>query len=378
MRSIRTSSAALAATFESLGSLLSSHRGATRVSLAALSFTVVIAFSHQAPTQAGPEAAPITPEPLLPHSIGIGVATDASVTIPFDSPMDPASVEAELQVLPVQNVELAWNEDRTALEISADRLWRADERYLIVLGDGALDRDGNPSRTTRRFAFSTELAPSVSDFQVRLANADLLVDTDADPRLEMETSIAPPGTVSPDATAIGVSTTSSITVSFSDRMDTADVEDTFVITPQVEGEISWWQGNLIFTPSERLEAGARYTISVIGAHDIAGNELGGKGNFSFHVRPGAQLTKTLPERDAGDADPATVELWFSQPMEVDATNEAFALTDTTTGALVGGNLSWNDAGTQLTYVPDDAFAGDRTFEVAIGDGARDTDGNAFT
>ena len=37
-------------------------------------------------------------------------------------------------------------------------------------------------------------------------------------------------------------------------------------------------------------------------------------------------------------EPATVEMWFSQPMDVDATNEAFALLDTSTGALVAWDL----------------------------------------
>ena len=58
---------------------------------------------------------------------------------------------------------------------------------------------------------------------------------------------------------------------------------------------SWEAGQLVFRPSERLHPGTRYTISVIGSHDLTGNVIGGKGNFSFIVQPGAQVTKTLPE-----------------------------------------------------------------------------------
>ena len=68
-------------------------------------------------------------------------------------------------------------------------------------------------------------------------------------------------------------------------------------------------------------------------------------------------------------------MWFSQPMNVDATNVAFSLTDATTGRLVAGNLDWNEAGTQLVMTPDRAFAGGRTFEVALGAGAADAAGN---
>ena len=132
---------------------------------------------------------------------------------------------------------------------------------------------------------------------------------------------------------------------------------------------------LVFTPTERLTPGARYTISVIGAHNAAGDVLGGKGNFSFIVQPGAQVTTTTPEADAVDAEPPIVELWFSQPMDVDATNAAFALRDTNTGALVGGHLNWNAERTQLVYAPDNPFDGGRTFEVTFEGGARDADGN---
>src|SRR5688572_26553818 len=74
-----------ATTFESLGTLLSSHRAVTRVSMAALSFTIIVALSQQAvPTiQAGPEPAPLVPESLLPQSVGVSVPSGDAVTIPF-------------------------------------------------------------------------------------------------------------------------------------------------------------------------------------------------------------------------------------------------------------------------------------------------------
>jgi uncharacterized protein YkwD len=161
-------------------------------------------------------------------------------------------------------------------------------------------------------------------------------------------------------------------------MDQADVEEHFSIAPEVEGDLSWSEGDLVFTPTGRLDPGARYTISVIGAHDSRGNVLGGKANFSFVIQPGAQLTKTQPEADATGVEPATVEMWFSQPMDVDATNAAFALRDTSSGALVGGHLNWNEDATQLIYAPDVPFAGPRTYEVSLAKGARDADGNAVT
>jgi uncharacterized protein YkwD len=386
LRRYRTTSA-LAATFESLRTVLSSHRAITRVSLAALSFAFIIAFSHQATTQAGPEQAPLIPESLLPQSVGIAVATADSVTIPFMESMDPASVESAIQVLPQQRVDLSWNADHTAVSISPERLWRTDERYLVVVGQSSSTADGSPLRGGRRYAFTTETAPVVSDFQVRLAGDDLAAATELaredvpsvrslSVATEAATVVAPDaGSLPPTRTAKQVSATTAISVSFSAEMDREDVESRFAIAPEVPGHLSWKGTDLVFTPSERLVPGGRYTVSLLGAHDADGNPLGGKGNFSFVVTLGAQLIRTDPGLGADGVEPATVTMWFSQPMDVDATNAAFGLTDTVTGALVGGNLTWNEAGTQVTYTPDRAFASGRTFDVALGDGAVDADGN---
>jgi len=380
LRSIRTV-ADPSALFESLGTLLSSHRAATRVSLAALSFTLIVALTQQsAPAiQAGPEPEPLVPESLLPQSVGVAIASDDSITIPFDDAVDPASVEA-IQVLPTQKFRTSWNDDRTELTISPERLWRTDERYLVVLAARAVEPAAGRVDLPRRYSFTTQTAPAVSDFQVRLAGPPAASDPVAE-ALAPEVTNSEPGDSAaqpPDQTAQDVSATSQITVSFSAPMDEADVEDHFVISPAMEGDLSWKDGDLVFTPTGRLEPGSRYTISLIGSHDLVGNAIGGKANFSFIVQPGAQVTKTTPEGDAADADPTTVEMWFSQPMDVDATNEAFALTDTSTGALVGGLLNWNAAGTQLVYTPDQPFAGGRTFAVSIGEGATDADGNAVS
>jgi uncharacterized protein YkwD len=319
----------------------------------------------------------------------MAVATDAQLTIPFDEAMDPATVESAIQVLPEQRVELSWNDDHTALSLSPERLWRADERYLVVIGESSATADGAALRAAHRYSFTTELAPAVTDFQVRLATADLPVssamassDTPSVRSLPLDISAAETTETAADAasqpptrTATEVSADTAISIRFSDEMDTADVEEHFAITPDVPGDLSWSEGDLVFTPGEPLEAGVRYTISVIGAHDRVGNALGGKGNFSFVVQAGAQLTRTEPALGARDVEPAIVEMWFSAPMDVEATNEAFALTDTSTGELVGGRLNWNEESTQLMYSPDRPFAGERSFQVELGAGAADAEGN---
>ena len=386
MRPIRTALADTSATtFESLGKLLSSHRAVTRVSVAALSFILIVALGQQAAPviQAGPEQAPLVPESLLPTSVGVGVPSGDAVTIAFDSAMDPASVEAALQVLPVHRVKLNWNEDHTELSIAPRKLWRTDERYLVVVPSTARTADGTALEGVQRYVFSTQPAPAVADFQVRLApsaEAGDTADTATSATLASDESAGAAEDTKEAATetATEVSASSAITVSFSAAMDAADVENHFSIAPEVEGDLSWSDGDLVFTPTGRLEAGARYTINLTGAHDRVGNVIGGEANFSFIVQDGAQLVKTTPKSNETGVEPATVEMWFSQPMDIEATNKAFSLTDQSTGALVGGLLNWNEARTQLIYTPDAPFAGARTFEVALAKGAKDADGNAVT
>ncbi|MEO5986480.1 MAG: Ig-like domain-containing protein [Candidatus Limnocylindria bacterium] len=377
MRPIRTV-AAFAAPFESLGKLLSSHRAVARVSIAALSFTFIIAFSQQAPvTRAEPEPAPVAPTSLLPQNVGVGVATDAAITIDFDATMNPGSVEAALEVLPTEAVEMSWSPDLDQLKLTPEQRWRTDATYLVVVGGDALGTDGSSLERPHRYSFSTETAPRVTDFQVRLVEPAATDPAQEATALSADSAPPPAADVLPPTkTATEVSATSAISVSFSDAMDRADVESRFAIAPVVEGDLEWEGTNLVFRPSGRMEPGARYTISVIGAHDASGDVIGGKGNFSFIVQPGAQVTKTQPDAEATDVEPPTVELWFSQPMAVEPTNKAFGLKDSATGQLVGGLLTWNKAATQLVYTPDQPLAGGRTYVLAFEGGARDADGNA--
>ncbi|HEX7197107.1 MAG TPA: Ig-like domain-containing protein, partial [Candidatus Limnocylindria bacterium] len=356
-----------------------------RVSLATLSFILIIAFSQQTPvTQAGPEAAPVIPQSLLPQNVGVGVSTDHSVTIAFDHAMNPGSVEEALQVLPAQPVELSWSQGLDEVTVTPQRRWRTDESYVVVVGESALQADGRKLSATGRYAFSTQAAPTVSDIQVRMAPSTSVKPKLDDAAREMAVAVLDADALSsdqvdalpPTTTAKDVSATSAITVSFSAAMDPADVERHFAISPDIPGDLAWEGSDLVFTPSERLEPGSRYTISLAGSHDSAGNLIGGKSNFSFIVQPGAQVTKTSPEVDATDVEPANVELWFSQPMDIEATNEAFALTDTANGSLVPGVLNWNEVGTQLVYTPDNPLPGGRTFALTFDEGARDADGNS--
>jgi uncharacterized protein YkwD len=383
LRTRRTVPAAIAAKFESLGIVLSHHRAVTRVSVVALALTVVFTLAAQEATRAGPEPGHVTPESILPLSIGTGIATDAPVTISFDQPMDLASVEAALEVYPLQPTIATWNADGTALQVNAERRWRTDETYVFVLGTDAAAADGTTLDAPRRYSFTTATASAISDFQVRLAPTELDVEL-REGMAEIDSSRALGGAVNaaPEretgTTAEDVSASTAITISFDAPMDRADVESRFAIAPAADGDLAWEGDALVFRPAERFAPGKRYTVSVIGAHDAGGNVIGGKANFSFVVRQGAQLTKVRPGIGESSVQAETVEMWFSQPMDTAATGEAITVVDKTASTPVAGALSWNAASTQLTFTPDEALPAGRQIEISIGDGARDQDGNAVS
>jgi uncharacterized protein YkwD len=179
-------------------------------------------------------------------------------------------------------------------------------------------------------------------------------------------------------TAEGVSSQTSITIGFSTAMDRKDVESRFNISPAVPGALSWAGNALVFTPAERLAPDARYAVSVVGAHDSEGNRLDGDPSFSFTTRTGAQVVRVAPLNGAKNVADNQVVLWFSQPMDVEATRAALKVTDAASGSPIGGKSAWNKAGTQLRFTFNSALPLGKTIKVALGKGARDLDRNAVT
>ena len=82
----------------------------------------------------------------------------------------------------------------------------------------------------------------------------------------------------------GASTTPSITITFSEAMDRAAVEQAFSITPDMNGVFTWSSDSrvLTFTPERPLENGRDYVVFIdSSARDAAGNTMALPYTFSF-------------------------------------------------------------------------------------------------
>jgi uncharacterized protein YkwD len=369
--SIRTARFGSRAPFASLSYQMRRHRAITRTLIAALSISLAAAVSTGGAAQAGLTTVLPAPTSILPVGIGVGIGTGQPVTMAFTHSMDVASVDAALAIVPSHAVRLIWSDDGRQLHLIPDDLWSPDTRYALVVAGTARTAAGALLGTPARFSFTTQTAPRISDFRLQF------VAETTPPAMALRATEGDLAGPPPDTTT-DVSAATSIEIAFGAPMNQAEVERAFVLSPGAPGAFRWDGTTLTFTPIERLVAGARYAVSLVGVHDRAGNPLGGDASFSFTTRPGAQLVQSTPTADATGVTAEEIGLWFSQPVDPAAVGAALRVTDHATAALFTGTTSWNASNTQLVFTPDRALTAGHRFDVSLAEGAVDADGNSLT
>jgi uncharacterized protein YkwD len=338
---------------------------------------VGLAFPAVPATKAGLQAA-LQTSSILPANIGVGVPSTDPVILEFPAPMDRMAVAAGLGLAPATEVTMRWNADATAVTLMPAPRWAVDERYVVHLAAGTALADGGVLAADWRAAFTTQPAPHVQRLRV-----DGVVESPAltEAREEVMASTGYPdsGTSAlTDDLSLDTSAGTRVGVAFSTAMDPKATEAAFRLTPAVPGSFAWEGTTLWFAPSNRLAAGTRYTVSLAGARDVAGNPLGGDASFSFTTREHAQAVTVSPKiGERGVAVTTGVHISFSQPMAASAAS-ALRVTDTATGRAVVGGVTWNPDRTVLSFNPAAALAKGRTYAVGLGSSARDLDGNAVT
>jgi uncharacterized protein YkwD len=354
--------------------LIGRHRAITRVVVALVSLAIATAISLQG-ASAGPLRPPTPPTSILPQNVGVGVPTSQAITVTFAEPMDLGSVQAAISIRPAVPIRTAWRDRGQTLLVLPGLRWQTDARYVITVAGTARLTNGSELGTPQRVSFTTETAPLVSDFELHY------VDQAAEPRMQALVDVGTPplsDEILPPDTASLVSTRTSITIGFSAAMDRRDVERRLALSPQIPGSISWNGNALTFVPDGRLKPNARYALMIAGAHDQAGNPLGGDASFSFTTRAGAQAVKVSPLDGAKSLTNVQVAVWFSQAVDTAATGSAFRLTDATTGKVIPGKVVWNPARTQLRFGASHSLAKGHTFRMSFAKGAHDTDGNVVS
>jgi uncharacterized protein YkwD len=386
LRSNQNLRAAVRASYPRLAAHLRRHRAITRLSLAGLALAVALGVSMQ-DAAAGIPRPTVTPASILPQSIGAGIMTTDPVTITFDRPMDTAAVDGNLQLEPVARFQTSWNSQRTSLTVSPLSRWQTDQRYVLTFAGIAANLGGRAGAIgTRQVTFTTQTAPTISEFRVHLAQparADAAQSTsDLSRSIPFGDANAVLGDLplidTPEDTTDDASSNTGIRLGFASPMDRADVESRFHISPGVRGAFSWDGDSLTFTPRDRLEPGTRYAVSVVGAHDLEGNRLAGDVSFSFTTRTDAEVVSFSPDRHASGVTSRHLTLRFSQPMNVRETRQALRVVDVDAGRRLGGSFEWNDRHTRLDFTFRRSLPKGHTIEVRLTRAARDMDGNRLT
>lgn len=165
-------------------------------------------------------------------------------------------------------------------------------------------------------------------------------------------------------------TTTTIEVTFSEVVRTADAEGAFRIDPQVAGEYAWAGTTMTFTPTDRLPLETPFRVWVAaGVRDEAGNAMATPSEtFSFTTVGPPLVTETDPADGAEQVSlDAQITITFSVLMDTASVEEALRVSP-------GANLeaSWNAE--QLVLTATDGLAEDTRYTVTIGTEARDSTG----
>jgi uncharacterized protein YkwD len=351
---------------------LTKHHPLTRVAAAAIVLSLIALTAHQGPSQAILQPAATNPPSILPTNIGIGVASTAPVTINFPHAMDAASVARSLLILPDAPANLAWSQDGRRAGLKPTSRWQTDQRYLVIVGAGAKQSDGTMLNTALRYSFTTQTAPTITEFDVNRAGVNA-----AEQPLSL-VQVADGAKQAPADTAQRTSAATSISIRFSAAMNQQEVEAGFMISPTVAGALSWDGTTMTFTPSKRFDPSTRYAVAILGGHDLQGNQLRGDVTFSFTVASRATVVKMSPAAGSRDVTGRAVTVWFSEAVDPTATARAFSLVDVTAKHSIAGKLTWDVSNRRLAFTPRGALPAGHRFEVRIGSGAADADGNLLS
>jgi alpha-2-macroglobulin len=187
-----------------------------------------LGFELQAPLRASFDTLQMMGPPM-PLPGARQVPLESQVRVPFTRPMDKASVEAGLAIIPAIEHEITWEEDTLVL---VPRGGLAPETlYEVMVGADVRDATGAPLSRPGRWAFETE--PFL---------------------LEME------GPSGPEISELG----QPITFTFALPMDQDNVEAALTISPTTPGRLYWSDDgqSVSFQPEPGWQAGADYRLAL--------------------------------------------------------------------------------------------------------------------
>jgi hypothetical protein len=205
-----------------------------------------------------------------PQRGAIDVSTAAPIKIAFDHPVDQASVESRLHLVPASDGIVHW---LSAQQLTFDHsALRASTTYDVVLEAGYRDLAGNTYTLRHHWSFLTEGPPNLASS-------------------------------TPSDTDSGIDPAAYITLGFTREMNASTLRSALTFNPSIPFDVRLDPTDgrrVIVAPSQLLSPNTTYQVSInTAALDIDGNQLGRDQTIRFTTGPPLVLKGWLAFATAG-------------------------------------------------------------------------------
>jgi hypothetical protein len=246
------------------------------------------------------------------------------ITLTFDQPMVPGSVEASFALAPAVGGRFAWNDEQTQVVFTPSGAgFVPGTRYRARLSGGA--RAAILPRTTRNAVeWGFSLPPLLA-------------------------------TAGPASGTAGLGPRPVLSAHFNYALDCDATSQSFVIAPQVPGVVDCGEGVWSFTPAVELEADRGYSASLphVFLEDDPTPRPGP--SWQFRTAPPLLVIDVSPAAGQLVSDFWTpVRITFNRPPVAETAESRFVLAGDD-GTRVEGEVSWDDGGATLVYHPSTAL-----------------------
>ena len=269
------------------------------------------------------------------------IGPKTAFTFYFNQPMERGSVQEALQANPAVAGSFQWMDDAT-VKFIPDKPLPVNTHLAVSFSTRA--------RATNGLALSAPV-----DIAFQTAAGFKLVD-----------QLPKPGTTDIDPTSAVVATFTRPMVPLG--ADSKDLPEAFALEPAANGRGEWINtSTYIFYPDPALMGGLEYTVRMndaISAVDGSGWADGQKpASWKFSTAKPKLLT-VLPESTVEINLDAVFVFTFNQPMDSASSQQNLSMIGPD-GVQVKGKFSWNDAGSELTFQPDDLLVRNAEYQVKL-------------
>ncbi|MBD2441081.1 DUF4082 domain-containing protein [Nostoc sp. FACHB-110] len=278
-----------------------------------------------------------------PSNNATGISTTTAVTSTFNKVLDTATIGSNFELrgpgTTLVNASISYNSANNTATLVPSAALAANTTYTATVKGGATgvkDLAGNALAANYSWSFTTNTP-------------------DTTPPTVTATT--------PSNNATGVSTTTAVTATFNEALDTATIGSNFELrdpsTTLVNASISYANNTATLVPSAALAANTTYTATVkggaTGVKDLAGNALAANYSWSFTT---GSTTTVISSIWNNSATPATITDPDNSPVELGVKFQSsingyikgirFYKSPQNTNTHVG--TLWSSTGTQLAQV----------------------------